>query len=299
MIIYNLYKVIIYNYLLINNMIIHHSENINNIKINFGKYLKYSDNFTFIPINNCIFQTPLLFTPYGIQETQNKKQIIDLSFQNKDNDKSLMNFLRTLKIIYKSIYNKYKNNYKINNFLKETEYNECIRLKLSSNMIIFDENKNELSKIDRFTYGNFIIQLNGLWINNNDIWFQWILLQSKIKIPYHLKEYSFIDEKKDNKDNKDNIPDKYDKMIKMGVPLEAVKRQKLFDGIIPPPPPLINNNNNNKSFDIPKIKASDLQSVVLKKGKKINKLKSKSNGFEPPSLEELQTTLSKLKKIKK
>ena len=71
-------------------MIIHHKEDFKQYKIFLCKSLKYSESFTFVPImvrkekfNKCIFQTPLLFTPFGIQETTNHKKIIDLSFQNK------------------------------------------------------------------------------------------------------------------------------------------------------------------------------------------------------------------------
>ena len=165
-------------------------------------------------------------------------------------------------------------------------------------MLIYDEHKNKLNEINKFTYGNFIIHLDGLWLNNNSIWFQWYLLQAKIKIPLHLKEYSFIDEIEKKEINK------YDKMIKMGVPLQAVERQKLLDGSIisvshipPPPPPLMISNSPKK--EIPKITANDLKSVLLKKGKTIHKkIKNKENHFEPPTLEELQSTLSKLKSIK-
>ena len=286
-------------------MIIHHQEDFSTYKLCLCKSLKYSDTFTFIPIkiyknkySECIIQTPLLFTPFGIQKTQNNKDIIDLSFQNKENDDSLKNFLKILKIIYQSIFKKYKSKYTVNPFIKETNYNECIRLKISNNTILYDELKNKIYTIDKFTYGNFLIHLEGIWINENNIWFQWNLLQAKIKLPFYLKEYSFIEEIQERKTRK-NKNDKYEKMIKIGVPKEAVQRQKILDGKIPPPPPLPGGNIFTKKFDtISKIKAIDLQSVVLKKGKPIHKkIKQGNNNFEPPSVEELQTTLSKLKSI--
>jgi hypothetical protein len=283
-----------------------------NYNIDLSKYqlilcnpLKYSDNFTFIPIKiyneglyKCIFQTPLLFTPFGIQKTQNDKNIIDLSFQNKKNDKSLCIFLNKLKSIYKTIYKKLNKKYKINSFIKETEYEECIRLKVCSSILIYDEYKNNLNEINKFAYGNFIIHLDGLWLTDNSIWFQWYLLQAKIKIPLYLKEYSFIDEIENKEKVKKEI-NKYDKMIKMGVPKEAIERQKILDGLIPvpPPPPLFSKSSIKK--EIPKITSNDLKSVVLKKGKTIHKKINKTeNNFEPPTLEELQSTLSKLKSIK-
>ena len=100
-------------------MIIHHSENLKSYHLCIQKQLKYSDKFTFIPLrfqkdkilNKCIFQTPLLFTPYGIQQTPNNKSIIDISFQNMENDKSQKVFYKNLKHIYDRVYHKYKYDY--------------------------------------------------------------------------------------------------------------------------------------------------------------------------------------------
>ena len=297
-------------------MIIHHSENIKSYHLFIKKPLKYSDKFTFIPLRlekdkgfiKFILQTPLLFTPYGIKKTQNGKNIIDLSFQNIENDKSQSIFYKNLKYIYETVYNKYKYDYIVNDFLKNTVFNDCLRLKINDNTKIFDESKNIIKKIDNYSYGNFIIELEGLWLNEDNIWFQWNLLQARIKMPTYLTEYSFIDEIIDHK-----INNKYDKMLKMGVPKEAVERQKLLDNpsklnpvkfkdIPPPPPPLPPSGilHENKINNIPKIKASDLRNVVLKKSKPIEKkpFKKVSNHFEPPTIEELQTTLSRLKSVK-
>jgi hypothetical protein len=291
-------------------MIIHHSENLKSYPFFIQKPLKYSDKFTFIPLRlkkdkiyqKCILQTPLLFTPYGICKTQNDKDIIDISFQNIENDKSQKIFHGNLKHIYDAVYEKYKYDYIVNDFLKRTDFNDCLRLKLNSNTTVFDESKNIIEKIENYSYGTFIIELEGLWLNEDNIWFQWNLLQAKIKIPTYLSEYSFIDEIQEKVVNHKDKEDKYDKMLKMGVPKEAVNRQKMIDGKIPPPPPPPNLVNSiNKSYSIPKINASDLRSVVLKKGKNIPKRKiinKDQNHFEPPTLEELQSTLSRLKPTK-
>lgn len=300
-------------------MIIHHNENIKSYHLFIQKPLKYSDKFTFIPLRlkkdkefiKCIFQTPLLFTPYGICKTPNNKNIIDISFQNIENDKSQILFHKNLKYIYDTVYEKYKYDYIVNDFLKKTDFNDCLRLKINDNTKIFDESKNMIEKIENYSYGNFIIELEGIWLNEDNIWFQWNLLQAKIKIPTYLNEYSFIDEIIEKK----TITDKYDKMLKMGVPKAAVERQRLLDGKgtykgipvkgipAPPPPPNINKGmlpERSTTTTVPKIKASDLKNVVLKKGKPINKkpIKRDPNHFEPPTLEELQTTLSRLRKTR-
>jgi len=294
-------------------MIIHHSENIKSYHLFIQKPLKYSDKFTFIPLRlkkdkdylKCIFQTPLLFTPYGIKTTQNNKNIIDISFQNIENDKSQHIFHKNLKYIYDTVYEKYKYDYIVNDFLKTTDFNDCLRLKINSTTKLFDESKNIIEKIENYSYGNFIIELDGLWLNEENIWFQWNLLQARIKIQTHLTEYSFVDEIIEHK-KKD---DKYDKMLKMGVPKAAVERQRLLDGggtsnkgipKPPPPPPGMLPERSNTIKTVPKINASDLKNVVLKKGKPIDKkpIKKDPNHFEPPTLEELQTTLSRLRKTR-
>ena len=291
-------------------MIIHHSENIKSYHLFIQKPLKYSDKFTFIPLRfkkekeylKCILQTPLLFTPYGICKTQNNKNIIDISFQNIENDKSQRIFHKNLKYIYDTVYEKYKYDYIVNDFLKRTDFNDILRLKINDNTTIFDESKNIIQKIDNYSYGNFIIELEGLWLNEDNIWFQWNLLQAKIKLQTHLTEYSFVDEIVVHK-----IDDKYDKMLKMGVPKEAVERQRLLDGrgssnknIPKPPPPPPGILPERSTTIAPKINASDLRNVVLKKGKPIDKkpIKKDHNHFEPPTLEELQTTLSRLRKTR-
>jgi len=289
-------------------MIIHYKDNFDTYQLTTQKPLKYSDSFTFIPLqilnktNNkyhqCIFQTPYLFSPYGIQTIQNNKKIIDLSFLNKENDSYTQSFLKILKSIYKNISKKYPT-YHVQNFLKDTLFDECMRLKVESKVLLFNQEKQSLTTIESFSYGSFLIHLYGLWISDNKIWIQWYLIQARIVKPIFFQEYSLIDE--DNGQNNEiKIENKYDKMLKMGVPKEAVEKQKLLDGFslhsnIPPPPP----PNCKKSISIPKINASDLQNVVLKKSKpQLKKQMEKQNGlFEPPSLEELQTTLSKLKKI--
>lgn len=296
-------------------MIIHHSENIKSYHLFIQKPLKYSDKFTFIPLRlkkekdfiKCILQTPLLFTPYGICKTQKDKNIIDISFQNIDNDKSQRLFHKHLKYIYDTVYEKYKYDYIVNDFLKRTDFNDCLRLKINDTTKLFDESKNIIEKIENYSYGHFIIELEGLWLNEDNIWFQWNLLQAKIKLPTHLTEYSFVDEIIVHK-----IDDKYDKMLKMGVPKAAVERQRSLDGKgnynkgipkpppPPPPPPGMLPERSTNVKTVPKINASDLKSVVLKKGKKIDKkpIKKDPNHFEPPTLEELQTTLSRLRKTR-
>lgn len=273
-------------------------ENLKNINLSIHKTLKYSDKYSFIPIkiiienksNDIVLETPSLFIPFGMQNVSENKKIIDLSFQNKENDKKVLDFENKLRIIYKIIKKKYKD-ISVNNFIKNTDYDDCMRLKITKFTKFYDQFKN-LTIPKAFTYGKFIIHFEGLWVNNGNIWFQWNILQGKLYQELRLSKYSF-DENKISPGQ-----DKYEKMLKMGVPKEAVILKKNLDKGIPPPPPL---PFTNKKITAPvsKIKAEDLKNVVLKKT--INKKiipKKENNLFEPPSLEELQIIISRLKKSK-
>lgn len=279
-------------------MIINH-KNINKINLASKNILKYTNDYSFIPLQiendnkyiNCIFQTPSLFIPYGLQQINSNKYILDLSFHNKMNDKHLITFEDNLNKIYKIIQKEYKN-YNVNKFLKTNTYDNCIRFKINKFTKFYDQFQN-LTNVKPYLYGKFIIHLEGLWVNNKkEIWFQWNLLQGKLYKEIKFNHYSFIDESPIEEKNDD---DKYSKMIKMGVPIDAVNIKKRIDKGIPPPPPLPN-NLNTKSKSIPKIKAEDLQNVILRKSKPVKKMKTK-NPFDPPTVEELQFTISRLKKI--
>ena len=313
-------------------MIIHHKEDFSNYQVRLLKKLKYSETFSFVPLKiinketqkteSCIFQTPFMFAPYGIKTTMNNKTILDISFLNKENDKCCSQFLENLEDIFQTIKVQYSNQYEVNHFCKDTLYNECMRLKVGKPNY-FNQEKEKLETINSYSYGIFLIHLHGLWINDNKIWFQWYLLQAKIIEPLSFQEYCFIDADPEPlpkpKTNSKRNPTKYDKMLKMGIPKEAVEQQMKLDSYnpnnIPPPPPPPSFRKITNGQPIPKISASDLQNVVLRsnssKGGSQNQPNqpnqpnqqnqpnqpNQPNQFEPPSLEELQITLSKLKSI--
>ena len=187
----------------------------------------FSQEFTFIPLKydskDFLIQTPVLFVPFGIQQysVNDSKKYLDLSFQNLENDKNIQVFVKNLKQIYSSIKNIFKN-YSVEHFLKENKYSLSMRLKTDDNCLFFDQYKNKYNDDLPKTYGSFIIHLTGLWSMNQKIWFQWQLLQAKIKIPLVLKEYAFIDEEDTVILKKSKIPippppplpSKYSKMLK-------------------------------------------------------------------------------------
>ena len=138
-----------------------------------------------------------------------------------------------------------------------------------------------LLKIINNTYGSFIIHFQGVWAINDNLYFHWELLQCKIDIPLYLSEYSFIDDVKPiinkGKGKGKCIPpppppinSRYDKMIKMGIPKDAVLQKMRLE------------SNANK------IKVSDLQNVSLRKTTPNEKRKSEEIQY----LEESESTQS-------
>ena len=245
-----------------------YNQSIQSKDINIKKFLKYSDNYTLIPIkyknNDLIIQTPKMYIPYGEKfvYNNNDKKYVDISFQNIENDKNIELFYHNLDIIHSKI-NKVFDGYNVDDLIKIYNKNELLRLKINKGILIYDHNQNIIDKIIPNTYGYFIIHLHGLWVNknNNNIYYHWVLLQSKIDIPLYLTEYSFIDDTPQISKGKGmgkgkSIPPpppslilpkpltKYDRMIKMGVPIHAVQ---------------------NKIQNDKKINAADLQSITLKK----------------------------------
>lgn len=313
-------------------MIIHYKESFANYEIHFQKELTYMDNFSFVPVNITekggktphIFQTPLLFSPYGIQTRPNQKQSLDLSFMNKSKDKTLVKFFENLQKIYKIVQKHYGKDYHVNPFLKKTAFGECLRLKVNGKLAIFDQTKSPIDTISSFSYGWFLINLHGLWISEKELWFQWYLVQAKIYEPIHSQEYLFIDDEdgdtpSDSQNKPPNIvDDKYAKMLKMGVPKEAVDRQRALDlaqvpvrvqtpqRIPPPPPPPMtpssrgSSKSTSKAPSVQKITSNELKSVVLKKSEErvLGPAIDRDMGyFEPPSLSDIQGMLKKLKPI--
>ena len=263
---------------------------INYKNINIKKKLKYSEYCTLIPIkynnNDLIIQTPKMYIPYGEKYVYNNinKKYVDISFLNIENDDNIKIFYDNLNIIYDKINNFY-NRYNLDDIIKKYNKNELLRLKMSKDILIYDQNKKNIDKIINNTYGSFIIHLQGLWLMNDTLYFHWELLQCKLDMPIYLSEYSFIEDVKPiiNKGNtkgkskgKDFIPppppinSKYDRMIKMGIPKEEdIKKMRLED--------------------TPKrINANDLQNVILKK----TVIKEKDKIDDMPYLAEL------LKRIK-
>ena len=272
-------------------MIYHYNDNLQGLSYTLGKPLTYSSSFSFIPLRikgnakEFIIQTPKVFVPFGIQENDNSKEYIMISFQNKVNDTPTKKFMEDLEYIYQLINDHFKDSYQVNSFVKEYKGEQIMNIKVNSTHTLFDSSKNVCEDLPIYSYASFILQCAGLWISGNQVWFQWYSHQIRLENYVSLKDYAF----------KDSIPrapppppppappppprqpiDKYKKMITMGIPSAAVNQRKQIDA---------------KASINPQM----LLSVQLKKGRTKDILPSDMNGFEPPSLDSLQRALQNLR----
>tara|TARA_B100001059_G_C17682663_1_gene500625 strand:- start:114 stop:959 length:846 start_codon:yes stop_codon:yes gene_type:complete len=281
-------------------MILDKSININDFTSKKPHY--YSETLQFIPIfykkEPFKIQTPPLYIPFGIQTSihNSTKQHLDLSFQNYETNDAIISFLTNkLHPCFTFINDKYKEKYKVTPFIKESRYSQWMRFKINtSTCLYFNQEKQQIDFFPSKCFGTFIIYLSGCWIQNNNLFFHWSILQAKLILPIYLTNYSFID---DEIDTKKKIPvapplpppppppiDKYKKMIQIGVSKQAVEQKKQID----------------RMQASSRIQASDLQNVILKKTKKDISLKETSinNDDFCPSLDEIQKALRDLQKIK-
>lgn len=293
-------------------MKIFHNADLSQMKLKLGNIRKFSDEYSFIPINiifdnkriPLLIQTPQMFIPYGItQNEDNNKTHCTISFHNKENDSLTRNLLKDFKNIQEKITEIYSKELSVNPFLKDNLYSECMKLKINDSSKHYNNQKESIHKIECFSYGSFIIQLSGLWIQNKQMWFQWLLLQSRIDDKLEIQEYAFVDKR---------IPpppplpksfssiSKYHSMIKMGVPKNAVLQKMKQDDVNPS---LL--EKNEKILETPSrnlITSDMLQSVKLKKKNSSVKISEKNpNKIEKrdkrvPSLDEIQNALKRLKK---
>jgi hypothetical protein len=271
------------------------NEPINKKLLKIKKPLNYN-LFDFFPIKydnkELIIETTKLFVPFGIQSYNNKKYIF-LSFQNILNDDKTKILFNNLSIIQEKVMKDMKIFF-VDVFLKN---DNLLKLKIDDKVLFYNQNKNLINDIDKFSYGKFIIYLSGLWCKDNKIWFDWRLLQAKVDVPIYLMEYSFSDKNDDIINHKgkgkgkgkgpppppppppssnDIFTGKYKTMFNMGIPREAIL--------------------NKMKLDSQPLNLGELKSVKLKKTEKDIKCINLENQ-NVPSLEQITNALLKLKKV--
>ena len=169
-------------------------------ELSFKKRINYSKTISFVPMKynkqDIIIQTPSMYVPFSVSnyDEKNTKQYLVLSFLLDNQDTH--GFLNNLETIVSSVRDKYSSNYSVPHFIKHNDFSQWMRLKVSDRCLFFNDRKERISEFNPKTHGTFIIQLSGLWIIDNTILFQWILLQAKIFTPIEFIKYMFIDEHK-------------------------------------------------------------------------------------------------------
>ena len=284
------------------------SKDIAKDEISIKKKINISNIFTNYPIKynnkNLIIQTPIVYLPFGINK-YNNKSYIDISLINSDVCNEMKQFKNLIKDINSLSKSKFKNCVFVSSYKKSEFYPDRLRLSFYEDMLIFDESKNlmTLDSIKSKIYVKLLISPQYVWKNNNSIGILWTILQIKIYSKPILDKYSFIDDE-------ENI-DKYTKMLKCRVPIQAIKNKMILDKKDPslldkyiktnnlgspensgsslslslmPPPPI------NLNLNLLKLKKTN-----NKKHNNKNSSNSNSNGFKV-TLEDIKNV--KLKKTK-
>ena len=145
-----------------------------------------------------------------------------------------------------------------------------MRFKILNNTLFFNDKKEKIRTIENLTYGEFIIHLNGLWIINNIITYEWVILQAKVDMPLHLCEYAFIDEDSHKGKGKGKgIPppppppppmNDFSKLLKIGLSKEAIEHKMKMERVC--------------------IHKDDLKNITLKKTKIVKKVSKKDELLE-------------------
>ena len=116
-------------------MIIHYKDILDELQFKLGNHLKYSEDYTFIPFkvkkftnySDFVIQTPKLYVPYGIQESDKSKNYIMISFQNVQNDIHTQQFMDNLRSIYTLVREHFNEDFVVNHFFKDYKQNTIFR----------------------------------------------------------------------------------------------------------------------------------------------------------------------------
>jgi len=295
-----------------NRFIIHRPDSIDLKKITFKKNISFSKDLFKKSIkynqNNLFIQTPVLYIPFDI----NNYNKLDISFLNLDKDMEIKLFYDLVNSISNKILNlkSLKDKIFISSIKsKNSIFPERLRLNIIDRKIIklYNESKEQITfnELKNKTYAKFIICPKDIWITNNKFGINWNIIQIKLyfRTDYFPKEFIFLED--DTNINNNNIYEKYFKMLKRGVPKDAVKQKLLLDNLDPSiidKPKLFNtkknlNKNNSKNNSL----LSEIKLGIKLKATAPNKENDKSkikyeNSFAP-SLNDIRGILKKMKYI--
>ena len=306
---------------------IYKPKEIHNEHIIYKKPICIGNNMYKYPIkylaNDLIIQSPIIFIPFGLS-MYNNKTYLDISFVNINSDKEMQLFKKTLDNINSNVIKKIKKknkNLKFNSSIKKSSniYPDRFRLSIKDDILVFNENKQiiDFSYIQPKMYVKILIHPECIWNNEDSFGITWNVLQLKLYTKLILNTYSFIDDETSNNDNKykdDPKYQKYFKMIKMGVPIDAIKHKMICDNL---DPNILDSNSNNTILNksntgppppppLPKLNPINmLEQIKNSKKQKANKKEiTKTISKDTPlcfrpSANEIMEQLNKLKNKKK
>ena len=225
---------------------IYKPKEINTQHIIFKKPICIGNNMYKYPIkylaNDLIIQTPINFIPFGLS-MYNNKTYLDISFININKDKEMISFKKCVDGINTCVKNKIEKknkNLKFTNSIKKSSnlYPDRFRLCIKDDIMVFNENKNliQFDYIQPKMYVKVLIHPECIWCNQDTFGITWNVLQLKLYNKLILSSYSFIDDEPNNEENvyKNNPKyEKYFKMLKMGVPTDAIKHKMICDNLDP------------------------------------------------------------------
>lgn len=313
---------------------IYKPKEINIEHIIFKKPICIGNNMYKYPIkylgNDLIIQTPIIFIPFGLS-MYNNKTYLDISFININKDKEMNSFKKSIDHINtcgKNKINKKNKKLKFTNSIKKSTnlYPDRFRLCIKDDIMVFNEHKDliQFDYIQPKMYVKVLIHPECIWCNEETFGITWNVVQLKLYNKLILNTYSFIDDEPSNEENvykNDPKYEKYFKMLKMGVPVDAIKHKMICDNLdpniidcpknsilntnkiiknthtnsvkslLPPPPPPLPASNINIFSEIKKAKLQKTN----KKTKEVSIPKDTPMCFRPSSNEILQ----QLKKLKK
>lgn len=287
---------------------------INESKIKLKKKIQYlKKNIYPVKYNNShlIIQTPIIFLPWGL----NQYNSLDLSLQNdistpQDKHQKLDLFTKMIRNIenhFKKMYIfrkcTFKSSVKIN-----VNFPDVLRVSCDlQNTLIFNEQKQIISKqfLKEKSFIMCILHIPYVWKTNTIYGVKWMISQIKVytDMIYKPIEYSFIDSDTDVDYENDPNYQKYFKMLKIGLPKEAVIHKMNLDNVDPSilttekkkevKPKNININPKNINI-LNQIKSNTIKLKKTKVNNKVKKIEDNKFIIKP---NDLQNAITKLKKI--
>lgn len=310
-----------------NNLDICTVENYNTKNITVSKPYNVNDDTYVFNIKYkkgiCLIQTTTCIIPYSYSLYDDNSFKLDIVTEASSMYKMMSDICS---LVIKKI-NYYNEEYIKNKNIREIcskaqdKYKLSLRNKDTNNVYTFNSKQEPIALTTLHTFDKVIclFELKRLVIKNEKVFWQTNLLQ--IKKCSSTIQPSFSQCLIISTDNENTMYTKYSKMLQMKIPLDAIKHKMLMDGLSendfnlwskpqsgpkppplppPPPPPILSSLVKSVKGGPEFLKDISLGNFHLRKAKS-NEVKHKvlstvNRDYAPPSLNDIQNALSKLKK---